>query len=104
MNYLRKLIYSSAITTVLIGACNTDKLKELNVNPQAAPTIDVNFLFTSVQVGVATGGTAYGDDWYINWRTNIGIASTTIQQLASIGGISSTGDKYLENVESYTAP
>ncbi len=104
MNYLRKIIYSSAITAVLTSGCNTDKLKELNINPQAAPTINMNFLLTSVQLSAASGGSE-GDNRYIDWRTNIGIASTTIQQLASDGGISNNGDKYLEqNTESYTAP
>jgi hypothetical protein len=106
MNYLRKLIsYSSVVTTVLVSGCNTDNLKELNINPQAAPTIDLNFLLTSAQLGAASGASPVtGDNRYIDWRTNIGITSTTIQQLASDGGISNTGDKYLENVESYTAP
>lgn len=103
MNYLRKLIYSSTISAILVSGCNTDKLKELNINPQAGPTINVNFLFTSVQLGVASGG-SQGDNRYIDWRTNIGLASTTIQELASIGGISNTGDKYLDNAETYTAP
>src|SRR5215217_3363463 len=103
MNYLRKFIYSTAITAVFISGCNTDELKELNVNPQAAPTIDVNFLLASAQLGTASGG-SQGDNRYIDWRTNIGMASTAIQQFASIGGISNTGDKYLENVETYTAP
>src|SRR4051812_46590409 len=108
MNYLQKLIYSTAITTIFVTGCNTKDLKELNTNPQSANTIDVNFLFTSVQLGAASGG-SQGDDRYIDWRTNIGIASTAIQQLATQGTdpngpISATGDKYLDNVESYTAP
>lgn len=103
MNRLRKIIYSTAVSALVVSACNTNKLKELNINPQAAPTIDVNFLFSSAQLGAASGG-SQGDNRYIDWRTNIGLASTTIQQLASIGGISNTGDKYLENVESFTAP
>jgi hypothetical protein len=103
MNYLRKLIYNTAIATALVSACNTDDLKELNVNPQAAPTIDMNFLLTSVQLGEASGG-SQGDNRYIDWRTNIGIASCTIQELASDGGISDNGDKYGDNEESYTAP
>jgi len=105
MNYLRKFIYSGLISMVLVSGCNTNELKELNVNPQAAPTIDVNFLFTSAQLGAASGSSPVtGDNRYIDWRTNIGITSTTIQQLASDGGISNTGDKYLENTESYSAP
>lgn len=108
MNYLKKLICASAVAAIVLSACNKDNLKELNINPQAVPTIDVNFLLTSAQLGSASGG-SQGDNRYIDWRTNIGITSTTIQQLATFGNdpngpISSTGDKYLENVESYTAP
>jgi len=103
MNHLRKIICGTALSALAVTSCNTDKLKELNINPQAAPTINVNFLFNSAQLGAASGG-SQGDNRYIDWRTNIGIASTTIQQIASIGNISNTGDKYLENVESFTAP
>jgi Starch-binding associating with outer membrane len=102
MKYLRILTYSTILTAVLSG-CNKDSLKELNINPQAARTIDVNFLFTSAQLGAASGGSR-GDNRYIDWRTNIGIASTTIQQCASITDISNNGDKYLENMESNSAP
>ena len=106
MNYLRKLIYSAAIATVLVSACNTDKLKELNINPTAVPTIDVNFLLTSAQLGAASGGDL-GDNRYIDWRTNIGLGSSAMQQQATQGTdpdgpITSVGDKYLENVETYT--
>lgn len=102
MKYLKKFIYC-ALLAVVVSGCNKDSLKNLNVNPQAASEIDVNFLFTSAQLGAASGGSR-GDNRYIDWRTNIGIASTTIQQLAAIGDISNTGDKYLENVESNNAP
>lgn len=102
MKYLRILIYSTFVA-VLVSGCNKDSLKNLNINPQAANSIDVNFLFTSAQLGAASGG-ARGDNRYIDWRTNIGIASTAIQQLAAITDISNTGDKYLENVESNSAP
>lgn len=103
MKYLRKLIYCAAFGSVILGGCNKDSLKNLNINPQAAPTIDVNFLFTSAQLGSASGGSR-GDNRYIDWRTNIGIGSTTIQQLATVGDISNNGDKYLENMESNSAP
>lgn len=103
MKYLRKLIYCTAFTAVVVSGCNKDNLKNLNINPQAVNTIDVNFLLTSAQLGAASGGSR-GDNRYIDWRTNIGIASTAIQQLAAIGDISNTGDKYLENVESNSAP
>ena len=103
LKYLRKLIYCTAFGTVILSGCNKDSLKNLNVDPQAASTIDVNFLFTSAQLGAASGGSR-GDNRYIDWRTNIGIASTAIQQLAAITDISNTGDKYLVNNESNHAP
>jgi len=108
MNYLRKLIYTTATAAILVSACNTDDLKELNINPQAVPTINVNFLLSSVQLGSASGGST-GDNRYIDWRTNIGVTSSTIQRLATYGTdpddpITSTGDKYLENAETYNAP
>lgn len=103
MKYLKKMIYCTAFASIAISGCNKDSLKNLNINPQAANTIDVNFLFTSAQLGAASGGSR-GDNRYIDWRTNIGIASTAIQQLAAITDISNTGDKYLENVESNSAP
>ena len=103
MKYLRKLIYCTAFSSVILSGCNKDSLKNLNRDPQAANTIDVNFLFSSAQLGAASGGSR-GDNRYIDWRTNIGIASTAIQQLAAITDISNTGDKYLVNNESNHAP
>lgn len=105
MKLLRKIIYSTAITAVFAAGCNKDELKNLNIDPQALNTIDVNFLFSSAQLGAASGGSR-GDNRYIDWRTNIGVASTAIQQLAAIGtgDISATGDKYLDNAESSSAP
>ena len=103
MNHLRKLIYSLAISSVLVVGCNREKLTDLNINPQAVNSIDVNFLLTSAQLGAASGG-SQGDNRYIDWRTNIGLASTAIQQLASTGGISSVGNRYTENAETNAAP
>ncbi len=104
MKYLRKLIFCIAIGMALLtSSCNKDGLKNLNINPQALNTIDLNFLFTSAQLGAASGGSA-GDNRYIDWRTNIGMASTAIQQLAATGDISNTGDKYFDNFETSSAP
>ena len=103
MNYLRKFIYSTAIAAVFVSGCNTDELKELNINPQAANTIDVNFLLASAQLGIASGG-SQGDNRYVDWRTNIGMFSTAIQHFAATGGIVNNGDKYFDYVEGFTAP
>src|SRR6476469_10919654 len=98
MKYSKILIYCTSLAAMVVTSCNKDSLKNLNINPQAANTINVNFLFTSAQLGAASGGSR-GDNRYIDWRTNIGMASTAIQQLSSTGGISSTGDKYQDNAE-----
>jgi hypothetical protein len=106
MKYIKRLIIGSSVLG-LIGAgvgCNTDELTGLNVNPQALDNIDPNFLFTSAELGAASGGTA-GDNRYIDWRTNINFAGYAIQQLASTGG--ELGEKYVESgstFESSNAP
>ncbi|MBL7698785.1 MAG: SusD/RagB family nutrient-binding outer membrane lipoprotein [Chitinophagaceae bacterium] len=107
---MKKNIKSLIIGTSIVGlvgagiACNTDELKGLNVNPQALDNVDPNFLFTSVELGAASGGTL-GDNRYIDWRTNINFAGYAIQQLASTGG--ELGEKYVESgstFESSNAP
>jgi len=106
MKYIKRLIIGSSILGI-IGAgvgCNTDDLSGLNVDPQALDNVDPNFLFTSVELGTASGGTA-GDNRYIDWRTNINFAAYAIQQLASTGG--ELGSRYVESgstFESSNAP
>jgi len=101
MKSIRKIVLCAALGATAVTGCNTDELKELNVNPQAVNTINVNFLFTSAQLGAASGGSR-GDNRYIDWRTNIRMAGYAIQHLASAGG--DPGDKYLDDAESSSAP
>ena len=107
MKYLRKLTNFIAVAAVVFCGCNKDSLKNLNINPQASNTIDVNFIFTTAQLGAASGGSR-GDNRYIDWRTNIGLAFAGIQHGATFetspANISSVGDKYLENTETNSAP
>jgi len=103
MKYSNKIIYCIALAGIVASGCNKDSLSNLNINPQAANTIDVNFLFTSAQLGAASGGSR-GDNRYIDWRTNIGLASSAMQQHATISNISNVGDKYQENTETNSAP
>jgi hypothetical protein len=84
-------------------ACNKDSLKELNIDPQSLPTINLNFIFTSAELGAAASGSS-GDNRYIDWRTNIGLTSMAIQQVANAGGGIAPGDKYTENPEVSNAP
>ncbi len=94
MKYLKIIIFCTAIGAASFTSCNKDTLKDLNVNPQARNTLDLNFLFTSAQLGAASGGSA-GDDWYTDWRTNINVCGYAIQHLASLGG--ELGEKYVES-------
>lgn len=101
MKHITKLILATMIAAIFVTGCNTDELKELNIDPQALPEINVNFLFSSAQLGAASGGSA-GDNRYVDWRTNIRLAAYAIQHLASAGG--EPGDKYTHDFESSSAP
>src|SRR5262245_20120233 len=82
-----------------LTSCDTDELHQLNVNPNALSTVNVNFLFTAGELSTACNGVG-GDNWYTNWRTNVGTCAYAIQQLAALGtGGISQGDKYFENQE-----
>lgn len=105
MKYFKKIILSALLIAVLVAGCNTDELHELNINPNAVDKINLNFLFTAAELGAASGGSA-GDNRYIDWRTNIGMAAYATQQLACGGcpGGISPGDKYTHNAETSAAP
>lgn len=100
---MKKIIIGALSILFLTTSCE-DGLKELNVNPQAPNTIDMNFLMTSAQLGTASGGSR-GDNRYIDWRTNIGMCAHAIQQIANTGASIAPGDKYnQDNGETNAAP
>lgn len=103
MKYLHKIIFFGTLSIVLFTACNKSSLKNLNINQQAVNSLNLNFVFTTAQLGSASSGSS-GDDRYTDWRTNIGLASYAIQQLANAGGGIAPGDKYTDNPESSNAP
>lgn len=103
MKSINKIILSWILVIVLVTGCNTDELKDLNINPQAVSKINLNFMFTAAQLGAASGGSA-GDNRYIDWRTNIGMCAFAIQHLANAGGGIAPGDKYTHNAETSNAP
>jgi hypothetical protein len=103
MKYIHKLIWAAGMMTIPMAGCNTDDLQELNVNPQAVNQIDLNYLFTAAELGIASNGSA-GDNRYIDWRTNIGMAAYAIQQLGNAGGGIAPGDRYTHNFETSAAP
>lgn len=97
-----RIILSSCIVAGIMSSCDTEELHNLNINPQAVDQIDMNFLFTAAQLGIASNGTT-GDNRYTDWRTNIGMASSAIQQLGG-GGIKDAGNFYRDNAETSAAP
>src|SRR4026207_2223492 len=104
MKYLKKLIFCIAIGAAFLTSCNKAGLTDLNINPQALNTVNLNFMFTSAQLGAASGGSE-GDNWYTDWRTNINVCSYAIQHLSTLG--EELGDKYKETgttFESNNAP
>lgn len=104
MRYINRLLPGTALALFfLVGSCDTDELHELNVNPQALVQIDLHYLFSEAELSMASNG-ASGDNRYIDWRTNIGLASTAIQHLATTGSISSAGMYYTHNEETAAAP
>ena len=97
MKHIYKLILSALLAVILAGGCDTSKLHDLNINPNAVNTIDMNYFFTAAELGSASGG-SLGDNRYIDWRTNIGMCAHAIQQFATAGtGLLVTGDKYIDN-------
>lgn len=100
-NFTKYLKYGLA--GLLAAACDTKELHDLNINPQALNQVNLNFIFTSVELGIASNGSA-GDNRYIDWRTNIGWCAYAIQQLANAGGGIAPGDKYTVNAETNAAP
>jgi hypothetical protein len=87
----------------LVTGCDTDTLHELNINPQAVSEIDMNYLFAGASLSIASNGFS-GDNRYIDWRTNIGLAGGAIQQLTTSGSISAIGNYYRHNPETSAAP
>jgi hypothetical protein len=98
MKYLNKIYLLIAGLMLPVLGCNTTDLQNLNINPQAVTEINMNYLFTTAELGIASNGSA-GDDRYTDWRTNIGLCGGYIQQLTTFGSISGTGNFYGHNEE-----
>jgi hypothetical protein len=80
MKYFNKLILATFVLMFIIAGCDTDKLHDLNINPQAVSEIDVNYMFTAAELSLASNGSS-GDNRYTDWRVNIVLCSNYIQQL-----------------------
>jgi hypothetical protein len=105
MKHIFRLIPGALLVIMLVAACDTTELHDMNVNPNAVNQIDVNYFLTAAELSASNNGLR--DDRYTNWRTNIGFCAHVIQQLATtdISMIGGAGDKYMENdVEPSNAP
>ncbi len=102
MKYTKIIILGALIMAMPMAGCDTDALHDLNKDPQSLNEIDLNFLFTSAELGSASGGGAPGYNRNVDWRTNIGMGSYATQFMASIGGW--PGSRYTENTETDAAP
>ncbi len=104
MKHILRLIQSALLIFIFVAGCDTEKLHDMNINPNAVNEIDVNYFLTAAELSASNNGLR--DDRYTDWRTNIGMCAHAIQQLASTStGTISVGDKYLENdVEPSNAP
>jgi hypothetical protein len=104
MKYINKIILSILAIVAPLAACDTEELTDLNINPQALNEVNLNFIFTAVELSSATNGFS-GDNWYLNGRTNLGYTAYFMQQLATTGiGLNNAGDKYFDNTEAWEAP
>jgi hypothetical protein len=104
MKKINKVILGALGLLLITMGCDTESLHKLNIDPQAVNEIDMNYLFTECELGIASAGSS-GDNRYIDWRTNVLWCSGVIQQLATTtGGQYGCGDKYFDNQEVYHAP
>ena len=102
MKHILKLTLSILLVFVLAAGCDTTELHDMNINPNAVQSLDMNYFFTAALLGMASNGSS-GDNRYTDWRTNINFASLAIQHTAYSG--STAGEKYFDNdVEPLNAP
>lgn len=96
MKSIKQYITALTIIAVLVVGCSKSALEKLNINPQAQGDINLNFLFSAVQLGLTSGGTLDGDNRDLDWRVNIGYGAYAIQHLAYLDDGIAPGDKYEE--------
>jgi hypothetical protein len=101
MKYLKKYILTLAMGVALVTSCSKDELEDLNTDPQSLSTINLNFLFTSAQLGAPSGGSR-ADNRYMELRSHVELCGYAIQHLASAQPIH--GDKYFDNADATSLP
>lgn len=88
MKLFKKFLIVIAIGLVPMIACDTDKLVELNEDPNAVTEMDWRYLLTNAQVDAS-------ENRYVNWRTGLIFSGLLIQSTGSpFAGAYSGGDVY----------
>ena len=91
MERFKKILIIFLTGIMVLTACDTQNLKDLNINPKTSDEMDDSYLFTYVLV--TTGGRQYTAK-----RCNLFLCSTYIQQFACLSTSDyGAGDKYLYN-------
>jgi len=91
MKRFKRILIILITGMILLSACDTQSLKDLNINPKTSDEMDNSYLFTYVLV--TTGGRQYTAK-----RANLFLCSTYVQQFACLStGDYGAGDKYMYN-------
>src|SRR5688572_29405563 len=96
-----KYILTLYLAVALVTSCSKGDLADLNTDPQSLSTINLNFLFTSAQLGAPSGGSR-ADNRYMELRTHVEFCGYAIQHLATAQPIH--GDKYFDNADATSLP
>jgi len=83
-----------SIYLILFIQCDTNEFHNLNINPQAVNQIDLNFLFSAAELGIASNGSS-GNNMAVDGSTNIEFCAHAIQHLATVDP-NNFGDKYVD--------
>ena len=94
MKQIYKILAVVFMALFITSACDTDKLVERNINPNASEDIDPRYVLSYAQLHTC-------ESRYVNWRNGLIINATLIQSMAA-GGYA-WGDKYEAGIPDHMA-
>ena len=94
-NSFQIYLFTLVLMLIIIG-CDTEELHDLNKNPEAVTEIDLNFLFSTAELSVASNGGS-ANNRFTDWTININFCAQAIQQITLMGTNvqSSSGNFYI---------
>lgn len=92
MKFFNKIIFSTALATVVLGSC-TKKFEELNTDPNSVTVNNYPPVYNLTRAQLEFTGN--NDFSYETWRVNIIYCGMMMQQLANTSWYA--GDKYIQN-------